>query len=102
MPAPLLIAFIGVALLAVLVPVAIHQRRALAPTVVTDAVTTAVQVPTVARDLPMPYSPATRQQPISVARIAVGVFLGMWMFTITAAIIGGLLMLSTLKSLGGR
>jgi len=101
-PAPLLIALIGLALLAVLVPVAVHQRRSVATGTGPNPVAATTQMPATARELPMSYTTAPRAQPTSVARIAVGVFLGMWMFAISAALIGGLIMLATFKSLAGR
>ena len=102
MPAPLLIALIGVALLAVLVPLAIHQRRSLESTGTLDPGAATTQMPTTSRELPTPYTTSARSQPVSVARIAFGVFLGMWMFTITAAAIGALIMRAAFHNLNGR
>ena len=94
----------GLALLIILIPVAVHQRRMASG----DPRTTPVGMATndALPRSPGPaftvaHSPSARNS-LTTSQIALGVFLGMWMFAISSAILTLGLMVAVGNSLGGR
>ncbi len=97
----IVIALTGVAALAILIPLAVVQRRATARTAFADTGAEATALP------PPPGVPLGRPKPVAAARssittgqIALGVFIGLWCFTISAALIGFALIVAAREALG--
>ncbi|HAM23837.1 MAG TPA: hypothetical protein DCQ04_16540 [Actinobacteria bacterium] len=95
---------IGLALLMVLVPMAVHQRRLAA-----GGSRLAAPDPALNDGAVLSYTPTfstghtpSASAPFSVGQVAVGVFLGLWMFTITAGILAVGIMVAVTRSNGWR
>jgi|JI10StandDraft_1071094.scaffolds.fasta_scaffold122631_4 hypothetical protein len=99
-----IVSFIGLALLMVLIPVAVHQRRLASGDSRSPSPEVAVIDSTMRGAGPnfaAAHVPSARGS-LSVGQIAWGVFLGLWMFTISVGILAFGFMITVANSLGRR